>query len=160
MGVNFMGHKVKNIKPLDDNVLMVTFFDGTIKEYDVKCLYGIFPQFRVFDVDVDLFNQVKVDTGGYGISWNDDLDLDADDIWEYGKTIGQEKERDIALLFAQQLSDARAKSGLTQKQLSEITGIYQADISKIERGIGNPSLLTLKRIADGIGVTLRVELIY
>lgn len=154
-----MGHKVKSIKPLENNVLIATFFDGTIKEYDVKCLYGIFPQFRVFDIDGNLFGQVQVDAGGYGISWSDDLDLDADDIWEYGKTVGQETEKDIALLFAQQLSDARAKAGLTQKQLSEITGIYQADISKIERGIGNPSLLTLKRIADGIGVTLRVELI-
>ena len=46
---------------------------------------------------------------------------------------------------------------LTQKDLSEKTGIYQADISKIERGIGNPSLLTLKRLADGLDMDLILD---
>ena len=34
--------------------------------------------------DNNLFRQVQVDAGGYGISWNDDLDLDAEDIWDNG----------------------------------------------------------------------------
>lgn len=29
-----------------------------------------------------LFEQVSVDPGGYGISWNDDIDLDASELWE------------------------------------------------------------------------------
>lgn len=44
-------------------------------------------------------------------------------------------------------------------ELSENTGIYQADISKIERGMANPSLLTLKRLADGLGMQLNIEFI-
>ena len=48
-------------------------------------------------------------------------------------------------------------NGLTQKDLAEKTGIYQADISKIERGIGNPSLLTLKRLADGLDMDLILD---
>ena len=40
---------------------------------------------------------------------------------------------------------ARKKRHLTQKQLSDITGIDQADISKIESGNANPALSTLKR---------------
>lgn len=154
-----MTHKVKTVKPLDDCIIAATFSDGTIKEYDVKNLYATFPQFGIFDIDKDLFYKVQVDSGGYGISWNDELDLDADDIWEDGKTTGTDIETDIVLLFAQHLSDARAKKGLTQKQLSEITGIHQTDISKIERGIGNPSLLTLKRLADGMGMALKLEFV-
>lgn len=46
---------------------------------------------------------------------------------------------------------------LTQKDLSEKTGIYQADISKIERGIGNPSLSTIKRLADGLDMDLEIS---
>ena len=42
---------------------------------------------------------------------------------------------------------ARKKSGLTQQQLSERTGIAQTDISKLERGNGNPSLRTLQRLS-------------
>ncbi|MBQ4463666.1 MAG: DUF2442 domain-containing protein, partial [Eubacterium sp.] len=32
-----------------------------------------------------LFNQVKVDSGGYGVSWNDQIDLECNDLWEYGE---------------------------------------------------------------------------
>ena len=39
------------------------------------------------------------------------------------------------LTIAQAMIDARKESGLTQKQLSERTGIAQADISKLERGM-------------------------
>lgn len=57
----------------------------------------------------------------------------------------------------QAMIDARKESGLTQKELSEKTGINQADISKLERGNANPSLITLKRLAVGMGCTLKVE---
>ena len=46
---------------------------------------------------------------------------------------------------------------MTQKELAEKTGIYQADISKIERGIGNPSVMTLKRLADGLEIELIIK---
>lgn len=57
----------------------------------------------------------------------------------------------------QAMIDARKESGLTQKELSEKTGINQADISKLEHGNANPSLRTLKRLAAGMGRTLKVE---
>ena len=47
----------------------------------------------------------------------------------------------------QAMIDARKSSGMTQKQLSEKTGIAQADISKLESGSANPSLRTLQRLA-------------
>lgn len=53
--------------------------------------------------------------------------------------------------------DARSSIGMTQKQLSEATGITQADISKLEHGNANPSLRTLKRIAAGMGMQLHIE---
>ena len=53
--------------------------------------------------------------------------------------------------------DARQYSGLTQTQLSERTGIAQADISKLENGSANPSLRTLQRLAKSMGMKLKVE---
>ena len=53
--------------------------------------------------------------------------------------------------------DARKSAGLTQKQLSEITGIAQSDISKMENGNGNPSLKTLQRLAEGMGMKIKIE---
>ena len=61
--------------------------------------------------------------------------------------------------IAQAMIDARKESGLTQKQLSERTGIAQADISKLERGNANPSILTLKRLADAMDMTLKIEFV-
>ncbi|MBQ7656918.1 MAG: helix-turn-helix transcriptional regulator [Clostridia bacterium] len=57
------------------------------------------------------------------------------------------------------LIQARNDSGLTQKQLSERTGITQADISKLENGNANPSLRTLQRLATGMGKQLRLEFV-
>ena len=57
----------------------------------------------------------------------------------------------------QALIDARKDSGLTQKELSERTGIAQSDISKLENGSANPSIRTLQRLATGMGMTLKIE---
>ena len=55
--------------------------------------------------------------------------------------------------------DARTSQNLTQKELAERTGINQADISKLENGTRNPSVNLLKRLADGMGMTLRIEFV-
>ena len=57
----------------------------------------------------------------------------------------------------QAIIDARRQSGLTQKELSERTGIAQGDISKLERGNANPSIRTLQRLAGGMGMILKLE---
>ena len=107
----------------------------------------------------ELFKDVSVDIGGYGISWNDELDIDAETLWSEGILIEIQNPTDIKHILAYQLVQAREEAKLTQKDLAEKTGIYQADISKIERGIGNPSLLTLKRLADGLDMELELKLL-
>lgn len=141
---------------MENLVLLVGFQNGIEKMYDMHTLYPVFPQFKAFESDSDLFNQVQVDVGGYGISWNDDLDLDAEDIWDDGIEVSR-KEVDISAMLAENLIRARDIVGITQRQLAESSGIYQSDISKIERGLANPSLSTLKRLADGMGLKLRIE---
>ena len=66
-------------------------------------------------------------------------------------------EPEFAIIQA--MIDARKAAGLTQKELSERTGIAQADISRLERGNANPSLKTLQRLASGMGMKLKVEFI-
>ena len=57
----------------------------------------------------------------------------------------------------QAMIDARKASGLTQKELSERTGIAQGDISRIENGNANPSMRTLQRLAAGMDMILKIE---
>ena len=55
--------------------------------------------------------------------------------------------------------EARKESGITQKELSELTGIAQGDISKLENGNANPSIKTLKRIAMALGKELQIKFV-
>ena len=66
-------------------------------------------------------------------------------------------EPEFALIQA--MIDARKEQNITQKELSLRTGITQADISRIENGNRNPSLNMLKKLAKGLGMTLRVEFV-
>ena len=52
--------------------------------------------------------------------------------------------------------DARTSQNLTQKELSERTGIAQTEISRLENGTRNPSIKLLQRLADGMGMVLNV----
>jgi predicted transcriptional regulator len=57
------------------------------------------------------------------------------------------------------LLNGRKERNLTQKQLSDLTGINQADISKIEKGNANPSVRTLQRLAAGMDMSVRIEFV-
>lgn len=55
--------------------------------------------------------------------------------------------------------DGRKEKNITQKELANITGITQADISRIETGNSNPSIQTLQRLAAGLGMRIKLEFI-
>jgi transcriptional regulator with XRE-family HTH domain len=47
----------------------------------------------------------------------------------------------------------------SQKELSERTGIAQTEISKLENGTRNPSVRLLQRLAEGMGMVLKIEFV-
>ena len=55
--------------------------------------------------------------------------------------------------------NARTSQNLTQNELAKRTGINQADISKLENGTRNLSVNLLKRLAEGMGMSLKIEFI-
>ena len=79
-----MFYKVKNVKALEDYRLLITFENGENKFYDVKPLFDKWQEFKVLKNNNVMFSSVKVDIGGYGISWNDELDLSCNELWEKG----------------------------------------------------------------------------
>ena len=104
-----MFHKVKEVVPLQDMRLCVRFANGSTKEYDV---------------DEHLFEEVQVDVGGYGIVWNDDLDLSCDELWKNGVDV--KTPFDGLMAF----SDARELWGLSESALRKAVAY-----GKIEAGI-------------------------
>ena len=79
-----MFYKVKNVSALPDYRLSVQFAQGITKLYDVKPLFEKVPVFAQLQNDPQEFACVTVDVGGYGIVWNDELDLSCDELWVNG----------------------------------------------------------------------------
>ena len=79
-------HTIKSIKPLENMILEVVFSSGEIKKYDMKKLIKKYEVFKGLENE-ELFDKVKVDIGGYGIVWNEDIDLSSEEIWVNGITV-------------------------------------------------------------------------
>lgn len=81
-----MFHKVKNVTPLEDYKLSIQFAEGITKIYNVGNLIENNKMF--FDLkNKELFYSVEVDVGGYGIIWNDNIDISCDELFENGEVI-------------------------------------------------------------------------
>ena len=106
-----MFHKIKNISALPDYKLSVQFSEGVTKIYDVKPLFEKMPVFIDLKENPAEFACVAVDVGGYGIVWNDELDLSCDELWENGVQV--DTPFDGLLAF----SDATELWGLNESTL-------------------------------------------
>ena len=106
-----MFHKVKSVAPLSDFKLSVQFSEGVTKLYDVKPLFERISAFCYLKDSPSEFDCVSVDVGGYGIVWNDDLDLSCDELWENGTVV--ETPFDGLMAF----SDATELWGLNESTL-------------------------------------------
>ena len=105
-----MFHKINSVFPNKDYQLIIHFRDGVTKRYDIKPLFEKWPIFNQLKEN-NLFYEVAVDAGGYGIIWNDEIDLSCDELWENGKPI--KTSFDHILSF----SDASALWGLDESTL-------------------------------------------
>lgn len=84
---NFVFHLIRSLSTTKDFHLIAQFDDGTIKSYDVERLSKRNPVFKEFKSNPELFAKAKVDAGGYGVVWNESLDLSSDEVWANGITV-------------------------------------------------------------------------
>lgn len=150
-----MFHKAIDLTFREDTTLEVTFQNGWTKAYDMAALFEKYPKLRQLE-DRPLFLSGQLI--GFGIRWNDELDIETETIYEDGVTVGYQKPAEALVVAGAAVSAARAKVGLSQKELSAETGIDQSDISKIERGISNPTVETLGRIAAALDGELVIRI--
>ena len=150
-----MFHKAINLEFKEGTALEVTFQNGDVRRYDMSALFSKYPQLRALE-DRELFLSGKL-AGMLGIIWNDELDISVETIYECGELVRKEKVQ-ANMLVADAVAEARSKVGLTQAQLAAATGIDQSDISRIERGVGNPSINTLSRIAKALDAELNISI--
>ncbi len=79
-----MFHKITSLITLPDYVLLVGFSNGESRKLDLKPYIDEFPPFQSLKDVKGLYAQAKIDDGGFGIVWNDDLDISAEAIYERG----------------------------------------------------------------------------
>jgi len=75
--------KISVVKPLENRRLLVKFTNGVGKIYDCNQLLHL-AAFKALQNEA-FFKSVKVDSGGFGISWNDDIDLSEYELWVNSK---------------------------------------------------------------------------
>jgi hypothetical protein len=79
--------KIKTVKPLANYRLLVTFENNHEKIYDCSPLLTEHPFTNL--KNIALFKLVTVDAGGYGISWDDNIDLSEAELWQNGSTVNK-----------------------------------------------------------------------
>ena len=82
-----MFHKVKYVNAMPGYKLSVQFCEGVTKIYDGAPLFEKYSIFSPLKNSHELFSSVIVDQGGYGVIWNDDIDISCDELWANGKEI-------------------------------------------------------------------------
>lgn len=88
--------------------------------------------------DFDRYLQERMEDNDFRVAWEE-----------------LQPEHEINLM----LIKARAENQLTQKQLAELCGITQSNLSRIETGAESPSVRTLQKIARGLGKRLKIQFI-
>jgi hypothetical protein len=83
--------KILSVQAQDDNKLLVKFVNGVEKIYDCNPLLNR-DMFEVLKNDA-FFKSVKVDSGGYGVSWNDDADLSEYELWTNGVEVAMAEHK-------------------------------------------------------------------
>ena len=147
-----------DVEFLDGVVLDMTFQDGKVIKYDMSTMFSKYPQLKELLKNRKLFKSGYLDQGGYGVIWNDELDFDAMSIYEGGKVVGHviiSINQQIGILLAK----TREENNVTQVELSKMTHVDQGDISKIERGLGNPTVAKISKLFKALGKSISITLL-
>ena len=131
------------------------FLDGVVKRYDILSLADKFPQLNVLK-NRELFLKGKL-LGWSGVYWDDDLDIECDTVYEEGCDVSSEYDDIENVVLGYKIRELRRNADLSQVELATKAGIDQSDLSKIEKGIANPSVKQISRILSVLNQKLSIE---
>ena len=148
-----MFHRVVTVHAMESRCLLAWFKGGEARLYDVRQLYDRWPQFLALE-ECALFESVQVDAGGYGVSWTDELDLSADELYANGAEVFELTDQEARVIA--EFSSARKEQGVSQRALEDVSGVSQPAIARMESGRVTPRLDTLLKLLAPLGKTLQV----
>ena len=147
-----MSHKIYSIENKTDYLMEVTFFDGEIRELNLKLLIETYPEYRECVADMlGRINEIAIAKSRNGVILPGGVNVDNETVYWNAYSVRTGSVSDPLISFADALIDARELKGISQRELEEKSGVRQAEISKIERGEGNPSLKTMGKLFRAVG---------
>ena len=129
--------------------------DGVIKRFDILTLAEEYPIFNALR-DRKLFLKGKADL--YGVIWNEDIDISGWAAYNRGVDVTKEYSNIEQYLVGHKLKQTRINHNVSQVELSKMTDIDQATISKIENGNMNLSIKTIMKIVNVLGAKITLDI--
>ena len=74
--------RIVSAQAVGDRTLLIKFTDHAIKQYDVSRLLDN-PMFAPLR-NPGFFRNFRLEPGGYGIIWNEDIDISEYELWQNG----------------------------------------------------------------------------
>lgn len=161
-----MFNKIRKIDLLPDFIIKAEFSGGVQKLYDMKPLFEKYEAFKPLKDIPGLFARGKVDCGGYGVAWTDDIDIDSGEIWyngkcilktdddirQYIKTVAEEADPEYII---KAVNDVAKVKGF--QTLAEQAGVSRESLYKSLNGKTKPRFETIYKLLMALGVRLTVK---
>ena len=140
----------------EGTVFDLYYLDGCVKRYDILSLADKFPQLNALK-NRELFLNGHL-MGWSGVVWNEDLDIAVEDPYYDGIDVTDEYDDVENVIIGYKIKQKRLELNLSQEELASKVGIYQSDLSKIEKGNANPSIKMIYKIVCGLDSKLTVNI--
>lgn len=115
--------KIDDVVPLEDYTLLVFFHDGTIKRTSLKAYFEENAQFSILLKRESLFSAVRVQAGGYGVSWDVNLNISNKVLYKTGKTVPVSKSEFITFVIQGVVNSIEAAEllGCSRQNIDDLT---------------------------------------
>ena len=136
--LNRLRKRIDDIIPLSTTLSLLVFFnDKKVKICKLESIIRNNPALKKYlSQHPDRFKNVKVDVGGYSVSWGNNMLISDKELYEYGKTVSLSKE---------DFKDFVAERVINTSEAAEILGCSRQNIDDlIKRGKLNPVKITAK----------------
>lgn len=154
--MKYKSHLLKYVIPMLGYELICVFQNGEQKVFKMDPVFEKYPEFNKLK-EGDLFFKAHVDLGGLCVTFNDELDLSEETLYQHGKKFDLVKENKILEKHLYDLCKrCRKTKKVTQKEVSEITSIPQSGVARIEAGKSDIHVSTLVAYLRSLGLHLAI----
>ena len=118
--------KIVRAEAIGERVIRFEFANREIKDYDISYLIDK-PMFLLLQKPA-FFRNFKVEPGGYGLVWNDDIDISEYELWIKGKTVQINGDSTFSSALPSQVDAAspiRDHGAFLNSYAAEDEGLYE-----------------------------------